>query len=135
MNRERWVVIFSTGFTALGVLGMTFLPDGRCQYLCHGFQHVDGHAYAYSTIFAGSKPDDGNARNSTLELYEDGKLLGPAHRDVADIAQNGGGRYLYWQGSLKFVLFMSASDNSDPNTNGRKYTVRDPKKFDPYQPR
>lgn len=53
---------------------------------------------------------------STLTLYEDGRPLGPAH-SVGKIAS---GSYSHLRG---FGLFFSASDNSDPNTNGRSYTV------------
>jgi hypothetical protein len=86
-------------------------------------------------MFSSSKPDDTSGRNSTVEVYEDGKRLGPAHSDVAAIAQYGGGRFLYWQSSMTIRLYISASDNSDPNTNGKNYTVFDPKASNPYQPR
>jgi len=55
---------------------------------------------------------------SKLVLYEDGKPLGPAHSLHDDIRTKGGGRYSHWTDTLYF----SASDNSDPNKNGRKYS-------------
>jgi hypothetical protein len=60
---------------------------------------------------------DGTASN--LELREDGRLLGPAHSQHADIRAKGGGRFSHWIDSLYF----SASDGTDPRTNGRGYTV------------
>jgi hypothetical protein len=50
---------------------------------------------------------------------------------MQDIIENGAGRFIYWQSSMTIKLIMSASDNSNPNTNGT-YTVRDPQAKDPY---
>jgi hypothetical protein len=49
-----------------------------------------------------------------------------------DIRALGGGRYSHWIGSdqgtpdgvLESSLYFSASDNSDPNENGRRYSIR-----------
>lgn len=64
---------------------------------------------------------DSNAapQASTLRLFEDGRPLGPAHSIHQEIADRGAGRYSHWAGQLRF----SSSDNSDPRTNGRAYTV------------
>jgi len=58
---------------------------------------------------------------SSLRVYEDGKAMGPAHASHAEIRESGAGRYSHWGDQLYF----SASDNSDPRTNGRQYTVRE----------
>jgi hypothetical protein len=55
---------------------------------------------------------------SPVVLYEDGKPLGPAHRNHGEIAKFGQGRFSHWA-TTGFIL--SASDNSDPRTNGREY--------------
>jgi hypothetical protein len=55
---------------------------------------------------------------SPLLIYEDHQLLGPAHNTFADIHNLGAGRYAHWKGT---GIVFSSSDNSDPNTNGRKY--------------
>ena len=55
---------------------------------------------------------------STLRLLEDGKELGPAHVPHADVREHGLGRYSHWGQSLWF----STSDNTDPRSNGRRYT-------------
>lgn len=60
---------------------------------------------------------DNVAPPSPLLLYENNKLLGPAHSPIKDIAQIGRGRYLHVRQGLMF----SASDNSDVNANGRTY--------------
>jgi hypothetical protein len=58
---------------------------------------------------------------SRLQLFEDGHPLGPAHISHDEIRRLGGGRYSHWGAQLYF----SASDNSDPDKNGRTYTVRE----------
>jgi hypothetical protein len=59
-----------------------------------------------------------NNERSPVVIYEDGKPLGPPHSSYADIRDLGMGRFSHWNGQ-GFVF--SSSDNSDPNTNGRKY--------------
>ena len=56
---------------------------------------------------------------SRLELWEDGRLLGPRHAQHGAIVSEGGGLYSHW---LHWVRF-SSSDGSDPNANGRLYEV------------
>jgi hypothetical protein len=65
-------------------------------------------------------PGDGmkDVPPSTMRLFENGKELGPAHAPHVDIRAKGGGRFSHWN----TTLYFSASDNSDPRTNGRKYT-------------
>jgi hypothetical protein len=58
---------------------------------------------------------------SALRLYEDGREIGPGGAAHADIRARGGGRFSHWGEQLYF----STSDNSDPRTNGRCYTVRE----------
>ena len=59
------------------------------------------------------------AAPSSLELFEDGRPLGPAHAPHDAIRSSGAGRYSHWGTSIWF----SASDSSDPRTNGRTYRV------------
>jgi len=56
---------------------------------------------------------------SGLDLFENGAALGPAHTYHQDIHARGLGRYSHWHNTLYF----SSSDNSDPRTNGRDYSV------------
>jgi len=59
-----------------------------------------------------------NGSYSKLRVFENGVELGPAHTQHVTIQASGGGRFSHWYSSLYF----SASDNSDPRTNGRNYT-------------
>lgn len=62
-------------------------------------------------------------RRSELLLYENGELLGPAHSPHSEIASLGEGRYSHWFSGRAIIMF-SASDNSNPKTNGRVYRIR-----------
>jgi hypothetical protein len=55
--------------------------------------------------------------NSPVLLYENNRLLGPAHSSLDDVSHSGRGRYSHTMNGLVF----SASDNTDPNLNGRHY--------------
>jgi hypothetical protein len=58
-----------------------------------------------------------------VELFEDDKPLGPAGSLHADIRERGRGAWSHWDfGGTTRVMF-STSDNSDPNTNGRRYRL------------
>ena len=63
------------------------------------------------------RPDiEGDARSPVI-IYEDNKPLGPSHSTFAEVSA-GHGRFAHWtdQG-----IVFSASDGTDPNTNGRRY--------------
>jgi hypothetical protein len=63
---------------------------------------------------------------STLIFSEDGRDVGQAHTAIDMVRQHGGGLFSHWMGNLYF----STTDNSDPHTNGRRYTIRrDPRKY------
>jgi hypothetical protein len=75
--------------------------------------------------------DDATGRDrSPAILYEDGVPLGPRHAAHNRIREGGTGVYAHWKESL----FFSASDNSDPNANGREYELHVPSEPHPRQP-
>ena len=57
---------------------------------------------------------------SVLFLYEDEVNVGPGHSSHIDIIKRGQGRYSHWGDGIIF----SSSDNTNPNTNGRTYSIR-----------
>lgn len=84
-----------------------------------------GHAYVFTIdpthVLLRSGSDTTNEpAASTLVLIEDGRELGPAHSIHRDIASQGRGAYSHWGNAVVF----SASDNSDPRSNGRRYEIR-----------
>ena len=65
-----------------------------------------------------------NPFQSTLRLFEGSLELGPAHSLHANIKNLGQGRFSHWaaiDGSGEGLHF-SASDNTDPRTNGKTYS-------------
>lgn len=76
--------------------------------------------FSYIARLTGGRPGDNSGSPSVCVLLEDGKPLPLPRALHADIRNLGKGRYSHWtEGSLYF----SASDNSDPRTNGRKYVL------------
>ena len=86
----------------------------------HKAEHSAGYAYV-ARLPAAFPPGDtvDQPESSRACLLEDGVLLGPGHCAHETIADEGLGRFSHWNKTLVF----SASDNSDPRTNGRRYSV------------
>jgi hypothetical protein len=86
---------------------------------------VQGNAYAIALDLHAWFPfvvlwdTPAHPHQSAGVVFENGRPLGPAHSQYADIRMRGDGRYSFWTGAVYF----SASDNSDPHTNGRVYSV------------
>ncbi|WP_426433933.1 hypothetical protein [Bradyrhizobium genosp. P] len=65
--------------------------------------------------------------SSPVLIYEDGKLLGPAHSTPhSTISDLGLGRFSHWRSGETSMFVFSSSNNSDPETNGRSYWVVKP---------
>lgn len=78
-----------------------------------------GFAYVART----GREDLGSHRwPSPASLFEDGVPMELRNSPHLDIRNAGAGRYSFWHDQLYF----SASDNSDPRTNGRRYVMRYP---------
>jgi hypothetical protein len=65
-------------------------------------------------------PSDAES-GSRIQVFEDGRMLGPAHVSHNEIRRLGLGRFSHWDAQLYF----STSDNSDPRNNGRRYNVEE----------
>lgn len=78
----------------------------------------EGYAYKVSGNFGITGDSNSQPNVSTLRVFEDGKELGEAHSLHASIRSTGKGKFSHWGNSLIF----SASDNTNPRTNGRTYT-------------
>lgn len=114
-------------------LGHTYVPvekpQGQMVQPIGEIRHIEGFAYRAPAPFLLTYADNdpGNQR-SPIVLYENLTPLGPPHSAHQDIQEIGRGRYSHWNDnnpksgwrSINGVLF-SASDNSDPRTNGRHY--------------
>jgi hypothetical protein len=91
-------------------------PSANAITMSASMPHEAGFAYTYSLPF------DPSVRK--LRLFEDGKELGPADAIHEEIRTKGMGRFSQWPSAGGSTLYFSASDNSDPNTNGRHYELR-----------
>jgi hypothetical protein len=94
-------------------------PSGKVTALTRPFQKNPGFAFVKELKLEvpGDGPD--HPTRSSVIVCENNDLLGPMHAPHSDIAKEGRGRYSHWGNSLLF----STSDNSDPNTNGRSYSL------------
>lgn len=78
-----------------------------------------GLAYVAST----GRPElSSHEHASAAVIVEDGRLLGPANAQHAEIRTLGGGRFSFWHD----YVYVSSSDGSDPRINGRHYAYRVP---------
>lgn len=100
------------------VVGVCGGPDP--VHLSAPYNSFEGFAFTASVpSFRDNSNSMDNGSRSHLVLCEDGHPLGPPHSLHDDIRQKGLGRYSHWGDDIVF----SASDNSNPNTNGRTYWV------------
>ena len=104
---------------------LRFFPQSRTVYvkpLFMGGLRLFSHQWDVprSPYWRIETDDLDDPRRSSLVLLEDGKKLDPAHSLHVDVARKGRGRYSHWKGKLIF----SASDNTDPRFNKRRYVVR-----------
>jgi hypothetical protein len=99
----------------------SFLADKELVELPRPFAWLGGHAWRASLGLPSELGDSQeHPLKSSLMLYEDDVPLGFAHQTVAAVKDHGSGRYLHRGGELVF----SASDCTDPNTNGKRYRYR-----------
>jgi hypothetical protein len=113
------LVILFTGFVLASPL---FAPSSSIVVGARSMDHDAGYAFTaplpFSSFFPFEVESDGFGSNaSTVRLFENKAPLGPGHSPHASIRTEGKGKYSHWQGALWF----SASDNSDPRSNGRAY--------------
>jgi hypothetical protein len=128
----RWRVpttfaaIFAVYFPIAWWLKTSYEPTDRIIELRRPYSKmdVDGFAFEITTKWSMYLADEPFApQRSPMVLYEDGKRLGPPHSANKDISKMGLGRFSHWREGFIF----SSSDNSDPNSNGRKYWAVRPK--------
>jgi hypothetical protein len=99
------------------------MPAGKTVVrLWPPFEMLGHAAFARRQLAAlgdvGDREDVEEDTRSPVVVYEDLQPLGPPHSNFGDISNLGAGRFTHWQ---RQGITFSASDNSDPNTNGRRY--------------
>lgn len=91
----------------------------------NSFKHELGYCYQAPL---GRAWMSSHASPSPARLFENGVPLSAGNSAHADIRTIGNGRYSFWHD----YLYFSASDNSDPRTNGNKYEVLWPTPLNPW---
>jgi hypothetical protein len=87
------------------------------------FQPISGSKFAFiasADSFNHLTDTPTEPERSPFMLYENDKKLGPPHSSYNSVVQTGEGRFIHW---IHHGFIFSASDNSNPNTNGRSYRV------------
>lgn len=84
------------------------------------YQPEQGHCYLAPLPQLTELSDSSAGIKEDLLFFEEAELL-PAHRSHDEIRTQGRGACSLWNGHLYF----SATDNSDPNANGRRYRYLD----------
>ncbi len=109
-------------WAAAVLLALAAVPGAEPQRVVippDAFRPEQGLCYI-AAFDCGEAGDRESGNRSQLELYEDGRPLGPARALHAAIREQGGGRYSHW---TRTSLYLSTSDGSDPRTNGRVYAI------------
>ncbi|MHC2334322.1 hypothetical protein [Bradyrhizobium sp. USDA 4454] len=113
------IVIGSMLFALASCAFLAMIPPKPVDYSLHGvFRRWQGHAWVMVVKYP-------ILQLREAKLYEDGVLIGPANSDPQEISAKGRGLYRLYKEEDESapILMFSTSDNSDPNTNGRKYRL------------
>lgn len=122
-------VLSATGLTCLVLLTVapwTFLRDG-VRLEVQNVSDARDYAYTGTIAYAPSWPWTMDASGWPIlpgdaQLLEDGRDSGILAADFADVARVGGGRFIYFGGTVA----LSTPDGSDPRGKGRRYELRAP---------
>ncbi len=133
LTHQRKYILILWLFSLIGLLLLWLQIDGIVTWLYQSTPiqvqaaQPSGHGpYSYSLTVGTDRLSQTKTFESPAILLEDGRAIGPGNALHADIGTKGGGLFSFWKGNLYF----STSDNSDPRTNGRKYTLRLPISLD-----
>ncbi len=95
-----------------------FVVQGQLRRVEAPFSHVRGNMWiASAPEFEHLADKIGAERQSPLFVFENGRQLSKPHITHAEIIKRGSGRFSHW-GS---AIYFSASNNTNPNRNGRRY--------------
>jgi len=128
VNRDRiataWFggIALFVGLFEVAVLAVAYpqCPSGERIEMRRPFTANGGASYyANMPDIARISDDPGHLERSPIVICEENRMIGPAHAIHGEILRWGRGRFSHWGDDLVF----SASDNSDPNANGRSYLV------------
>ncbi len=97
---------------------------GSKRALAATFRHERGFMWVVTVPDLESISDCiGHDERSPIFVFENGRQLASPHAAHDHIAWYGRGRFAHWNNSI----YISATDNTNPNTNGRDYELFDPR--------
>ncbi len=93
-------------------------------------KHQSGHSYSFQLHspppFTWTAPNrDDDSFSSSARVYEDDQRLGRITSNQQIVGETGHGNYTHWLAAdgRNSIIFLSASDNTNPQTNNRSYRV------------
>jgi peptidoglycan/LPS O-acetylase OafA/YrhL len=125
----RWGRLSSLALVAVLIFLINWRPAIEVPLDPSGIKHDSGFASIVLTPTFwwgayGFQPDDNlHQEQSGLILLENGRALGASHSTHDVIRQKGGGAYSHYNDQRYDFIVFSTSDNSDPLTNGRRYSI------------
>jgi hypothetical protein len=121
-----WLLLFAGLVVLLGVTSYVVLSTRQGHWLALWREApISGVRPELGVAFIGAtgRPDlSSHEGPSPAIVTENGTPLGPSNAQHADIREKGRGHFSFWHESIYF----SASDNTDPRTNGRRYAISYP---------
>jgi hypothetical protein len=100
--------------------GASCCPNGQAIDLSPPLSQLEGYAYKVSIPQLSSFGDTAElATRSPAVVCEGDHRLGPGHTPFLEIVQKGAGRFIHYSD----IVVFSSSDNTDPNSNGRRYKI------------
>jgi hypothetical protein len=128
-ERVRWpqAVLVAVAILSLLVVfqnyGHPFLPRQEFTLTPADLRpHPAPRPHVFAVSFDHSEPNQPGVDRSMAMLLENGVPYPAAQRDPAELLAVGGRRWVHEPGRILF----SASDNTDPRTNGRTYAIKSP---------
>ena len=102
-----------------GISGLPYFLWGEKKISQPTITYKEGNLYVADL---GDNRLSSHLHPSAGRLFEDGEKLGPANANRSEIRSKGKGRYVF----LEENLYFSSSNNSNPITNGRIYSIKYP---------
>jgi hypothetical protein len=100
--------------------GASCCPNGQAIDLSPPLSQLEGYAYKVSIPQLSDVGDTAeSATRSPTVVCEGDHRMGPGHTPFLEIIQKGAGRFIHYND----IVVFSSSDNTDPNSNGRRYKI------------
>src|SRR5262245_12881521 len=100
--------------------GAPCCPNGQAIGLSPPISQLEGYAYKVTIPQLSDFGDTAErAMRSPTVVFEVDYRMGPGHTPFLEVIQTGAGRFSHYND----LVIFSSSDNTDPNSNGRRYKI------------